>query len=310
MRRRSACIAFALAVAGFAGDAAALAAPRIAFVRIVPAPHDLGAQNTIALIYAIGDSNRIDTFVDVFSDHAGRELHFENAIEHRQHLLGHHIDETAFAKMRREHPADIYLGVNQFTCSLVERTAEGSEHDVDGARVKRPHVWADAVCSARIDVLAGENGKRTMSFQVRGEGTSPRVSELTDEERNIALDQAARYAALEAQEEITPRKVRESIELDDTAPAFDDGLAMIGASRFADARAIWESALRRHHDSAPLQYDLGAVCEAMGDADAAREYYAEALRLSPKESRYRAELERFRKRTGATTRPSSTRPSS
>lgn len=299
MNGRSACIAFALAMAGFAGNAAALAAPRIAFVRIVPAPHDLGAQNTIALIYAIGDSDRIDTFVDVFSDHAGRELHFESAIEHRQHLLGNRIDEAAFAKMRREHPADVYLGVNQFTCALTERAAEGSERDVDGGRIKRHHVWADAVCSARIDVLAGESGKRTVSFQVRGEGTSPRVAELADEERNIALDQAARYAALDAQEKITPRKVRESIELDDTAPAFEDGLAMIVASRFADARAIWESALRRHHDSAPLQYDLGAVCEAMGDVEAARDHYQQALRLSPKESRYRVELELFRKRTAS-----------
>ena len=298
MKRRSACIAFALAVAAFAGSALALAAPRLSFVRVLPAAHDLGAGKTIALIYAIGDSDRIDTFVDVFSDHTGRELRLENAIEHRQHILGNHIDEGAFAKMRRDHPADVYLGINQFTCSLVERAAEGSERDVDGARIKRHHVWADAACTARMDVLAGDSGKRTVSFLVRGEGTSPRVAELTDEERNIALDQAARYAALDAQEKITPRKVRESIELDDTAPSFDDGLAMIVASRFADARAIWESALRRHRDSAALQYDLGAVCEAIGDVDAARDYYQQALRLSPNESRYRGELDRFRKRTG------------
>ncbi|HWS70479.1 MAG TPA: tetratricopeptide repeat protein, partial [Thermoanaerobaculia bacterium] len=230
--------------------------------------------------------------------HASRVFHYENAIEHQQHIVRNHIDEAEFTSLRREHPADVYLGINQFTCSLSEHDAEGSERDVDGARVRRRHVWADALCSARIDILDGVSGKRTMSFQVRGEGTSPRVMELTAEERNIALDQAARYAAIQAQEKITPRTVRESIELDDTAPSFDEGNSMITASRFDDARAIWEAALRRHHDSAALQYNLGAVCEAMGDLRAARDYYQQALRLSPKEMRYRVELDLFRKRNG------------
>ncbi|MCU1347437.1 MAG: hypothetical protein JWO56_467 [Acidobacteria bacterium] len=295
MTTRRACIAFALLAAS---SLAAAAAPRVGFVRVVPPPHDLGAQSSIALIYALGDSDRIGTFVDVFADHTGRELRFENAIEHRQHLIGNRIDDAKLAALRREHPADVYLGINQFTCTIAEHNAEGSERDVDGGRVKRNHVWADATCTARIDILSGETGKRTMSFQVRGEGTSPRVAELTAEERNVAFDSAARYAALEAQEEITPRKIRESIELDDSAPSFEDGLSMITSLRFADARAIWESALRRHPASAALQYDLGAVCEAMGDLPAARDYYQQALRLSPKENRYRVELDLFRKRTG------------
>jgi tetratricopeptide (TPR) repeat protein len=296
MNVRGACFAFALLLAC---SLTATAGPRVSFVRVIPAPHDLGAQSSIALIYAIGSSDRISTFLDVFSDHTGRELHFENAIEHRQHLLGNHIDEAGFKALRRDHPADVYLGINQFTCTFSEHEAEGSERDVDGERVKRPHVWADATCTARIDVLSGATGKRTLSFAVRGEGTSPRVAELTAEERNIALDQAARYAAIEAQENITPRKLRESIELDDTAPSFEEGLAMIVGSRFDDARAIWEAALRRHESSAALQYDLGAVCEAMGDLRAARDYYQQALRLSPAEKRYRVELDLFRKRNGA-----------
>jgi tetratricopeptide (TPR) repeat protein len=296
MNVRRACFAFTLF---FACSAGAIAAPRLSFVRVVPPPHDLGAQSDIVLIYAIGDSDRISTFVDVFSDHTSRELRFENAIEHRQHLLGNHLDEAPFAALRRDHPADVYLGIKQFSCTLSEHEAEGSERDGDGERVKRPHVWADATCSARIDILSGKTGKRTVSFAVRGEGTSPRVAELTAEERNIALDQAARYAAIEAQETITPRKVRESIELDDTAPSFEEGLAMIVSSRFDDARAIWEAALRRHQESAALQYDLGAVCEAMGDLGAARDYYQQALRLSPKENRYRVELDLFRKRNGS-----------
>jgi tetratricopeptide (TPR) repeat protein len=284
----------ALALAAMANLAMA-GSPRISFVRTIPPAHDLGSS-TVALIFAIGDSDKINIFVDVFVDHAGRTLRLENDIERHQHLVGQQIDEVTFRTIRREHPADLYLGINVFTCSLTEHAAEGSERDVDGVRIKRPHVWADAVCSARLDVLSGKNGKRLFSFSVRAEGTSPRVAALTDEERGIALDQAARYAAVAAYEAITPRNVRESIELDETAPAFDEAMAMINAERFEDARAIWEAALARHRDSAALQYDLGAICEALGDLHAAHEHFQQAFKLSPKETRYRVELDLFHKR--------------
>jgi tetratricopeptide (TPR) repeat protein len=285
-----------IALALFAEASLALAGPpRISFVRTIPAAHDIGLSS-VALIYAIGDSDKIHTFVDIFVDHASRATPIENDTSRHQHLVGQQIDDATFRRIRREHPADLYLGINVFTCSLTERAAEGSERDVDGKRFKRRHVWADAVCSARLDFLSGKDGKRLFSFTVRGEGTSPRVIELTDEDRSIALDQAAHYAAIAADEAITPRTVRESIELDETAPAFDEALAMIDSSRFEDARAIWEAALPRHRDSAALHYDLGAICEVLGDSRAAGEHFQEAFRLAPKERRYRVELDLFRKR--------------
>jgi Flp pilus assembly protein TadD len=99
-----------------------------------------------------------------------------------------------------------------------------------------------------------------------------------------------------AAEAITPRVVRESIELDDTAPAFEEAHSMIVADRLADARAIWESSLRRHRDSAPLYFDLGAVCEALGDVTSARKYFEQAQQLAPGDARYRSEVSMFRKR--------------
>jgi tetratricopeptide (TPR) repeat protein len=155
--------------------------------------------------------------------------------------------------------------------------------------VRRLHVWLDAACEARLDVR-GENGRRLLTFTARGEGTSPRVTSLSDEERDVAYDQAARYAAFNAADMITPRVVRETIELDETAPAFDQGMAMINADRLDDARAVWEAALRQHRDSAALHYNLGALHEAIGDFAAARRYLQSAVRLSPKERRYRDEL--------------------
>ena len=273
-----------------------LAAARVTFIRIIPPQHDLRPAERIAVISAIGDSDKIGTFVDHLVGYAGRSgtLRVENAVENNQHAV---LDEASLKILRRRHPADAYLGVSIFTCTGTERSGEGSETNVDGERVKSKVRWIDAVCSARIDVRA-PNGKRTVTFMTHGEGTSPRVRSVTDEERDIAYEQAARYAALTAADSITPRMIRESIELDESAPLYEEGAAMVTSDRLGGARAIWEAALRRHRDSAALQFNLAAVCEALGDLRAAHDYYRSAVRLSPSESRYRVELDLFRRRNG------------
>lgn len=277
----------------YAGGAAA-APPRISFTRTMPAIHDIGNAENLAVIYAIGDSNKIDTFLERFVDLVARagSLRIENVVENNHHLI---IDEASLRILRKSHPADAYIGVNRFTCSGVEKSAEGSVHLESGERVKRLHHWIDATCSARVDVL-NVDGTKMFSYAVHGDGTSPRMGTLTEDERDIAYEQAARFAAVIAADEITPRTRRESIELDDRAPSFEEGFAMITSERLADARAIWQSAATRHHDSGALFFDLAAVSEAIGDVDAAHRYYRRAVALSPKERRYAIELRLFRRR--------------
>lgn len=287
MRAKTLLFAAALAAPAFSASAIT---PRITFVRTVAPLHDLGAED-VAVIYAIGDHSAIGDFVEELVDHANRTgtLRVENAVEGNRHL-------SDFASIRRDHHADIYLGVNQFTCDGKERHAAGTEHDADGGRVKKTYAWLDAVCTARIDVIRAKDGKKTMSFTVKGEGTSPRSPALTDDEREVAFAQAAHYAGRVAAEEITPRGIRETIELDPVAPSFDEGYAMITSDRLADARAIWEAALRQHRDSAALIFNLAALSEAMGDVTAATHYFELAPKLRPGEQRYRSELSLFRKR--------------
>lgn len=286
---RAKTLLFAVALAALALRASAIT-PRITFVRTIAPIHDLGAED-VAVIYAIGDHSAINDFVDELVDHANRAgtLRVENAVEGNRHL-------SDFASIRKDHRADIYLGVNQFTCDGKERHAEGSEHDADGGRVKRTYAWLDAVCTARIDVIRAKDGVKTLSFTVKGEGTSPRSPALTSDERDVAFAQAAHYAGRVAAEAITPRGIRETIELDPAAPSFDEGYAMITSDRLADARAIWEAALRQHHDSAALIFNLAALSEAMGDVTAAGHYFELAPKLRPGEARYRSELSLFRKR--------------
>jgi tetratricopeptide (TPR) repeat protein len=280
-----------LLIVALAAPSAFALQPRITFTRMIAAPHDLSPAEQIAVIYAIGDNHKVNDFVDTFVNQVNRSgmLRVDNAVDGNAHL-------SDFASVQRKHRADGYLGVSQFTCSEKERSAEGSEHDVDGGRVKKTHHWVDVVCSARIDVLNPNDGKKTQSFLIRGEGTSPRSISLTDDERDVAYLQAARYAALAAAESITPRAVRESIELDANAPEFDEAYSMINAERYDDARAIWEAALRQHRDSASLRFNLGALSEAMHDYKSAEKYFDDAQKMQPGEARYRSEFVLFKKR--------------
>jgi tetratricopeptide (TPR) repeat protein len=280
----------------FQATAAFAAGPHISFTRVIPAPHDLAPAQRIAVIYAIGDSDKVTSFVEHFVEYVDRSrtLRVENAVEDNQHLTA--FDNAAMKRLRHDHPADAYVGVGLFTCDGKEHHAEGSERGVDGERVRREHMWVDAACLARLDIRS-DTGRRVLSLTAHGEGTSPRATNLTAEEKDVAYEQAARYAALNAADMITPRMVRETIELDDSAPSFDEGMAMIRSERFEDARAIWEVTLRRHRDSAPLYYNLGAVCEAIGDLAAAHRYLQSAVRLSPTDRRYRQELQSLQRRS-------------
>ena len=40
--------------------------PRIAFERVLPAAHDIGVHCDVAIVHAIGDSAKIETFIDYF----------------------------------------------------------------------------------------------------------------------------------------------------------------------------------------------------------------------------------------------------
>lgn len=254
------------------------ASPRITFLRVVPASHSLGKAEKVAVVQAIGDHASIETFVDVLTN----ELNHSGFFHARD--------------LRQESgPSDAYLAIKNYKCEATERSGEGSTRDVDGNRIKRRHVWIDVMCTARIDALSNVM-KYQSTFYAKGEGTSPRVESLTNAEREVAYNQAARYAALDAAEKITPRRVRESIALDETAPSFEEGFAMIAADRLADARKIWEKALGAQPRNAPLRYNLAAVCEALGDRRAAAVHYAAARDLAPAEPRYASEMKLFTKR--------------
>lgn len=254
------------------------ASPRIAFERVLPATHDIGRDRDVAIVHAIGDTAKIETFIEHFIERANGAGFFR--VRDARAATG---------------PADVFLAIKTFTCDTAAREGEGSVRDYEGNRVKRTLAWAEAICTARIDVMSHDM-KRVSTFYGKGEGISSRVERMTADEREIALRQAARYAAVDAVDRITPRRVKEMIPLDETAPAFEEGMALIDSGRVAEARGRWEVALRQQPRSAALHFNLAAVCEALGDRKAAQSHYTAARRLAPKEERYASEMRLFERR--------------
>ncbi|MDQ3283269.1 MAG: hypothetical protein M3Q69_17870 [Acidobacteriota bacterium] len=252
--------------------------PRITFERILPAQVDLGHIEEVAVVDAAGEPAQVETFV-------GELLH---DLTRSQLLRARDIRNSSG-------PADAHLDVKSLACTTTVREGEGSARDVDGNKTKKHYASVDATCIARIDVLT-RFMKFKATFFATGAGTSSRMDAVTEEARADAIDRALRHAANEAAARMTPRRVRESIALDDTAPAFVEGMSMIEAGRFAEARTMWEAALRTGATSAALRYNLGAVCEALGDRRAAELHYNAARQLAPERARYAEELKLFVRR--------------
>lgn len=261
-----------------AATAAQAATPRIAFDRVLPATNGLGNASNYAIARAAAGDPRLEMFLEDFVAQATRS----GLVQVRDTRAG-------------TGAADAFLDVRTFRCESVVLESEGTARDVDGNRVKRRMFSIEAACSARVEVLT-RTMKPQSTFFARGEGRSPRVESLTDDERNRALDEAARHTAHDAAHRITPRRVRESIQLDDQAPSFEDGYAMISADRLTRARSLWEAALQKEPRSAALRFNLGALCEAMGDRQAAERHYSAAKAMAPSEPRYANELKLFARR--------------
>ncbi len=282
------------------GATTAGAASRLTFERVVPPPRPLGKVEDVLITFAISDNDTISTFIDAFIDQTSREGTLRvidpTVFEHSMERSRRWRRPPKFVPGR--YRADAYLRIDSFRCNTTERSGQGGSHDVNGNRVHGTQQWIDAICVAHIDVLAKDQKAKIAEFSVGGEGTSPRVAQVSAEERQNATEQAARYAAVAAAEQITPRHVRESITLAENAPRFAEAMSSIDRQDLGNARRIWETALSAYPDSAPLQFDLAAVCEALGDYPAAAHHYAEAERLAPKETRYRDGFGSFRQRAG------------
>jgi hypothetical protein len=267
---------------------AVAAPPRVIFERRIPAPFDLGGAEEIVVVSAIGDTTAVDFLVEQIAEQTAKTgtLRVRDVRGRRHPFL--------FETLRKKEPADAYLAVRAFTCTTDKRGGEASTRDADGNRIKQLAEWVEARCSAHLEILSAK-GTRVM-VPIKGEGASNHSAKVTEEQSEDAVLRATRFAAIDAVEKISPRRVRESVPLDEAGGAFEEGLAMIEAGRLPEARVIWERELRKHPREAPLHFNLAAICEALGDRAAAEQHYVAARQLAPSEARYKSEYRAFVRR--------------
>jgi len=189
-------------------------------------------------------------------------------------------DPVSFQSFRRDHPADVI--------ARVEGPYPGIEHTCT-AEETGEHTYRVA-CAVGLELLDAKDGHLIAdAFSVVGNGEDAKGSDAWDE----AMDDAV----WELVHTFTPRRTEEHIDIDDKAPLAKEGIARIDHHNLSGARALWEESLAKFSGSAPFLYNLGAVCEALRDREAARKYYTEAASLAPEEPRYQQALSLLQSRS-------------
>jgi len=178
-------------------------------------------------------------------------------------------DPVSFQSFRREHPADVIAQVEGPYSCTTDKTGEDDYK---------------TLCIAGLLLLDGKDGHLIAEeFSEDGNGKGANEEDSWDEAMNDVAWQLVHS--------FTPRRTREEIDIDGKAPLAKEGIAKIDHDDLAGARALWEARLATFSASAPFHYNLGAVCEALHDLDAARTYYTRAGELAPHEPRYQQALD-------------------
>lgn len=290
LRARRRRLARALPAAGAAFLLSACG-PGVTLTRAVPAPYNLGSIRTLALVDARGGDDVVDRFVEALL-RAERSRGFYEVVDARS--FGLRVSDVARERRRADEllgrvAADVYFEVRLWGCSARERSKAVKEKQKDGAEVTKTKWWYEAECTASLEMVS-RGGRDLASFEVTGTHETAKGENASSWQRQSCLSSAVDEAASLAVAQFTPRRVEETIGLEKDAPLARDGIALVEEGRSPEARALWEGALAANGGSAGLHYNLGAVCEALGDVDAARREYAEAIRLAPAKDAYREAL--------------------
>lgn len=278
--------------------------PSVTISRVVPAPYNLGPIKAIVLVESRGVDSPADRFaIGVVG--ASRQLGFYEVVDARP--AGVALDDLRsnrktdrVSRFRRDYPADVYAQTEVFRCGarMNSETYKDKEKDKDGNEheVTKTRYWYAGECEAHVTLVDAKDGRELASFGVLGQDTSSKTDGRDTWRESIVAGNALSHAVDDAVMRFTPHRVTEAIDLDKKAPLAKEGVKLVDEGRYGQARTLWEQALTTNPGSAPLLYNLGAVCEALGDRSAARKYYREAFSLDKGNERYERALELLEQR--------------
>lgn len=188
--------------------------------------------------------------------------------------------------------ADVWGAIRLLGCAANERSQQVTRGSGASA-VTVTEYWWEGSCSAELTVV-DPDGKAITTFEVEGRNESPRNERregqsVQEQVYWASVDDAAKRLIDGANR----KKLRQPVPFDTTAPLATEGLAEVDAGRLPAARTLWEGALAGNPSAAGLRFNLGAVCEALGDAAAAKSNYEEALKLAPGDLKSKKALARL-----------------
>jgi len=146
----------------------------------------------------------------------------------------------------------------------------------------------DAECREYLSLFKPRTGERIGSVDADGTGFDGLEGRALNEAMSDSADQIIGGFA--------PQYYADLLLLDQDAPLIHEGQAKVDHFDYNGALSLWESALTTSPNSAPLLYNLGAVCEALNDSKAARAYYSRAITIAPQVARYEQALAKLEER--------------
>jgi tetratricopeptide (TPR) repeat protein len=258
-------------VAVFAGSP--VDAARVTFTKTVPPRHKFDApSNRIALLSLQGRTAECA--------HPFLRIELTNALKATGAVLEDvsHL-KTTVEERRAATPADLYLASEDCVCRSEQRPVG------DGTS------WYAGACAAKIrlsDAKGRDLGLVTLS------GTSAEKTDVVDFGSHIS---SGKEMMRQLAKMIRPHEMTVVIDTDRKAPGEKEAASLIKKKDFAGARAVWERELAANPSHAAIHFSLAAVTEALGDIDAARKHYEEAVRLGPNEEKHARFKGYFEERT-------------
>lgn len=273
-------------------------APKVSYDRLIPAPHNLGPMKKFVLIESRGNTDQANKLASDLIDYA-QKRHVVEILDGRDNsfrlsdLVGNKEKTAAAAKHWPE--PDALLSVQMESCNTDPRSETTQEKDKKGNKTTKTEYWVTASCTADLRIIDAANGRELVSAESTGDGTSIKASSRYSYMTDDAVKDAVNTVALRVFDEFVPRRDRQTLVLEGSAPSFRQANDLIKQQRYADARTTWETTLASNASSAPLHLDLAEVDEVMGDSAEAKKHYEEAARLNPTET-YQKALAEFQKR--------------
>jgi formylglycine-generating enzyme required for sulfatase activity len=277
-------IAALLTLIALAGCASA---PWVAVLHTVPPRFNIVPARRLAVIGHLGKPaapEREGEFIDLVISKLQRydqydvkdERAFARSLDPYEQKDWHrYLDETAGEVI-------VMVGVWDGSCASWERTRDDGTEDADEVVD-----WA-AECRASLALYRPHTGERIGSVNVDEYAYAAT--------QQTAWNDAMSNAAYQIIGGFTPLAYPEEVDLDRDAPLVREGMARFDNRDYDGALSLWEDALKAFPDSAPLLYNLGALCEALKDPKAARIYYSRAIAIAPQEPRYRKTLAQLNQR--------------